>query len=263
VNGKSVVCKIVDVGPWNIDDPYWARGTRPQAESGTDNRGRPTNRAGIDLTPAAAKEIGIPGKGTVDWEFVGVDVEEPLPEHPQDLSAVLKQVVDRWEKRMADVVQQSGTAPNAGSANNAAAIAEILQAIATAAQKHAATSGGTPDAKSATNAPDVLQAVIAGLLGKALPASQPSPGGAPTSAPVLTTIDKLLGGEALAGKKTLISVIAFAIQLILMFSGVPIGPGTASTAGNILTTLIGAFGGLGVVSKVDRVVQLLGMIAKK
>lgn len=67
----SVVCPIIDVGPWNIDDPYWrADGGRPQAESGTDRRGRRTNLAGIDLTPAAAKAIGLDGLGRVDWEFV-------------------------------------------------------------------------------------------------------------------------------------------------------------------------------------------------
>ena len=67
---KSVVCKIVDVGPWNIDDPYWETGVRPQAETGVDRKGRKTNKAGIDLTPAAAHAIGLKGKGVVDWEFV-------------------------------------------------------------------------------------------------------------------------------------------------------------------------------------------------
>ena len=68
-NGRSVTCQIVDVGPWNVNDPYWSKGTRPQAESGTDMTGRPTNHAGIDLTPAAAAAIGIDGKGLVDWQF--------------------------------------------------------------------------------------------------------------------------------------------------------------------------------------------------
>jgi uncharacterized protein (TIGR02594 family) len=61
---------IVDVGPWNTNDPYWEMGTRPQAESGVDKTGRRTNRAGIDLTLAAAQAIEIDGKGLVDWEFV-------------------------------------------------------------------------------------------------------------------------------------------------------------------------------------------------
>ena len=71
-SGQSVVCEIVDVGPWNINDPYWTTGARPQAESGTDLMTPPrhTNKAGIDLTLAAAKAIGIDGKGFCDWSFV-------------------------------------------------------------------------------------------------------------------------------------------------------------------------------------------------
>lgn len=68
-NGKSIQCEIVDVGPWNTKDNYWDKGSRPQSESGTDMSGRHTNHAGIDLTPAAAKALGIDGKGVVDWEF--------------------------------------------------------------------------------------------------------------------------------------------------------------------------------------------------
>ena len=74
-DGKSVVCEIVDVGPWNINDPYWESGGRPQAETGIDNTGRRTNKAGIDLTPLAAQAIGLNGLGKVDWEFVG---SEPI-----------------------------------------------------------------------------------------------------------------------------------------------------------------------------------------
>lgn len=61
---------IVDVGPWNDNDPYWTGSGRPQAESGTDLTGRHTNLAGIDLTPATAQAIGVPGKGLVDWQFI-------------------------------------------------------------------------------------------------------------------------------------------------------------------------------------------------
>ena len=73
----SVLCDVVDVGPWNIDDPYWKTGDRPQAETGVDRKGRATNLAGIDLTPAAARAIGIPGKGKVDWEFADVSISKP------------------------------------------------------------------------------------------------------------------------------------------------------------------------------------------
>lgn len=69
-NGTALVAEIADVGPWNINDPYWTKTDgRPQAESGTDTRGRKTNGAGIDLSPAAAKALDINGKGLVDWSF--------------------------------------------------------------------------------------------------------------------------------------------------------------------------------------------------
>jgi uncharacterized protein (TIGR02594 family) len=77
--GGTVEAPTVDVGPWNDDpgDPYWDRGTRPQAESGTDMKGRHTNLAGIDLTPALAHAVGIDGKGKVDWEFVTAQPTAP------------------------------------------------------------------------------------------------------------------------------------------------------------------------------------------
>ena len=49
-NGKSTLAQVLDIGPWNTDDDaYVFGGSRPQAESGTDTRGRQTNGAGIDL----------------------------------------------------------------------------------------------------------------------------------------------------------------------------------------------------------------------
>jgi hypothetical protein len=67
--GKYATAEIEDVGPWNIDDPYWLSGERPQAETGTDMTGRTTNDAGIDLSPALAAALGIDGMGKVDWKF--------------------------------------------------------------------------------------------------------------------------------------------------------------------------------------------------
>ena len=77
--GKSAVCTIRDIGPWYIDDYYWQTGTRPKAEpTGSTiqdgkNKGRTSNGAGIDLTPAAAAAVGLEGKGTVHWRFVDDD----------------------------------------------------------------------------------------------------------------------------------------------------------------------------------------------
>jgi len=82
-NGKSAVASIEDVGPWMVDDPYWLSGDRPMAETYHDahrklprgpNAGRvPANRAGIDLSPALGRTLGITleqGSGIVDWELI-------------------------------------------------------------------------------------------------------------------------------------------------------------------------------------------------
>jgi hypothetical protein len=70
-NDKSVICEIVDVGPWNINDAYWLTGERPQAESGKDASGRKTNGAGIDVTPAVDRLLELKGKAKVHWAFIG------------------------------------------------------------------------------------------------------------------------------------------------------------------------------------------------
>ena len=76
---KAVVAEILDVGPWMIDDDYWARDDRPIAETyycneeplpSGPNQGEMSNGAGIDLSPALAKALGIDGMGTVDWFFL-------------------------------------------------------------------------------------------------------------------------------------------------------------------------------------------------
>jgi N-acetylmuramoyl-L-alanine amidase len=77
--GLSQWAEIWDVGPWNIDDPYWKKGTRPLAETchnegeplpdGPNAGKTPSNPAGIDLSPALAAAIGIGGLGPVDFEF--------------------------------------------------------------------------------------------------------------------------------------------------------------------------------------------------
>ena len=77
---EAVNARIVDVGPWMIDDDYWTRGERPIAETcfktksplpRGPNKGRiPTNPAGIDMTPATSNALGIDGLGRVNWRFV-------------------------------------------------------------------------------------------------------------------------------------------------------------------------------------------------
>jgi hypothetical protein len=80
-SGRTVVCKVNDVGPWNTKDKYWEGSGRPLAETQFRNRTPaqngdvPTNDAGIDLTPAVYDAFGVPGpvnsrQTHVDWEFV-------------------------------------------------------------------------------------------------------------------------------------------------------------------------------------------------
>ena len=116
----------------------------------------------------------------------------------------------------------------------------------------------------------ILQLAISALSGKPLQLPVVPIAGTTTTAttgsatvPVLSTIDNIFGGEALAGKKTLIAVIAYVVLAILQASGVAgtaMGD-TATPTGQILTTLIGAFGTLGGAAKIDRLTQLLGLIA--
>lgn len=82
-NGKQCMAIVLDVGPWNggvivrnsiqintNDDTYVFGGARPQAESGTDLRGRKTNGAGIDLGEAVWQKLGMLDNSDVDWEWV-------------------------------------------------------------------------------------------------------------------------------------------------------------------------------------------------
>jgi hypothetical protein len=116
----------------------------------------------------------------------------------------------------------------------------------------------------------LLQTIFEALAANAAkPAAMPATTMATTTAPatsgsaappILSPIDKMFGGEALAGKKTAIAVIAYVVVAILKAVGVL---GAATPAGQILSVLTIGFGALGGLSKVDRVVQSLGIIAAK
>lgn len=128
------------------------------------------------------------------------------------------------------------------------------------ARTNAAQSSGQPSASGARI--DILQQILRAMMG-AGPAPAPAGAGATPQTPpaiALTPIDKMLGGSALAGKKTALAIVAYVVVAILQAVGV-IGAGTP--AGIIINTIIAAFGGLGVVSKMDRAIQSLGVIAAK
>jgi hypothetical protein len=87
-NNKIVKALCLDIGPWSeIDHAYVFQPAtmdhigltvppdtiRPRAESGTDERGRKTNGAGIDLGERVWRDLGLPpggGSAEVGWEFL-------------------------------------------------------------------------------------------------------------------------------------------------------------------------------------------------
>ncbi len=132
----------------------------------------------------------------------------------------------------------------------------LIGALVSASRPSTPGAAGTTQPEAAR---DLLQLVLGALMG-----SQPAPAKTDAPAtpvpPILSPIDKMLGGEALAGKKTALAVVAYAAVSILKAAGVV---GAATPTGQIITILVTAFGALGGVSKVDRVGQALGMIAAK
>ncbi len=113
----------------------------------------------------------------------------------------------------------------------------------------------TPSADSAARATDPLKVLLSALTGLR------GTGQAGSPAPLqLSAIDKLLGGEALAGKKTALAVVGHVLLSLLQVGGVV---GAATPTGQIISIALTAFGALGGVSKVDRVIQAIGTIAAK
>jgi peptidoglycan hydrolase-like protein with peptidoglycan-binding domain len=143
----------------------------------------------------------------------------------------------------------------------------IIDALITKQTGQAQSTQPAATTPSQVDMTQILQMAIAALSGKPLQLPVVPGTGAPAATtatvPILSTIDNVFGGEALAGKKTLIAVIAYVILAILQATGVAgtaMGD-TATPTGQILTTVIGAFGALGGAAKIDRLTQLLGLIA--
>ncbi|MEO6775862.1 MAG: hypothetical protein ABI467_23075 [Kofleriaceae bacterium] len=70
---RVVVAKVLDVGPWNIDDAYWEHDARPASERGRGAYRRPVNTAGIDLSDPVFAELGMRDNDLVEWRFVHRD----------------------------------------------------------------------------------------------------------------------------------------------------------------------------------------------
>jgi hypothetical protein len=142
-------------------------------------------------------------------------------------------------------------------------ILKPLFEVLAARHQPAVATGSVPSAAAGIDTSQLLQIALAALSGKQLAPAPESPTG--TAPVVMSPIDKVLGGEALQGKKTPLAILAYAVLAILQavdVAGTATGP-TATPTGQILTTLIGSLGGLGMLGKVDRVVQMLGIMAAK
>ncbi|MGD9542871.1 MAG: hypothetical protein AB7F41_11145 [Methylocystis sp.] len=101
---------------------------------------------------------------------------------------------------------------------------------------------------------DVLARLVDALLAR--PRARPDANGQVPK--LLSPIDKILGGEALAGSKTTLAIGAYALLSILEATG---AASATSPTSEIMTTLIASFGGLGVLAKIDRAIKALSIIA--
>lgn len=203
---QSVVCNIVDVGPWNTTDPYWENGGRPQAESGVDRRGRRTNRAGIDLTPAAARAINLNGKGMVDWEFVG-PTESKLPAMVPPAEPALDGLGQRFEQLLATVnalkqamdMQANRPRPVEPAPTPANDLATLLQQVLTLFRRAdvAGTAGPAPSpAAQQTDQLRKIVEIINALIATDLRGTTPTLG--PVNGALGSTIGNLLNGRKTA-----------------------------------------------------------------
>lgn len=67
---RAIVVPVLDVGPWNVSDDYWANDRRPAAERRVGKYRAPSNRAGIDLSDATFAALGLHDNDWVEWRFV-------------------------------------------------------------------------------------------------------------------------------------------------------------------------------------------------
>ena len=67
---RAIVVPVLDVGPWNVNDDYWASDRRPAAERKVGAFRPPSNRAGIDLSDATFAALGLKDNDWVEWRFV-------------------------------------------------------------------------------------------------------------------------------------------------------------------------------------------------
>jgi hypothetical protein len=272
-NGKSIVCDIVDVGPWNTRDPYWEGNARPQAESGTDLSGRKTNLAGIDLTPAAAHAIDLNGKGKVDWEFADavaadVSVGAGVPGAAGDSVLIaIKERIDQLGQAISGASARGEPAKEFGDVKMPTPVPTnevvvLLQQLLPILQGLS----GKPADPSAPQQPEQLRKALEILTSIVSPMKSGGP-------PPLGQVNGALGstiGNLLNGKKTAIGVIGSVLTSVL--SQVPAGTGLGQVLG-LLTPAAGlsgfalpiflAFTAWGALGKMEKWSQGAGAVVPK
>ncbi len=243
-----------------------ADATQSQVTAGTLAPGA-EGRAVAALQSALASQGFDPGG--IDGEF-GPLTSAAVSDFQRDNNLPVTGVADSATLQKLGVsADGGGTGPSITISEASMQWQDVLRLLVNAL---VAKQGGTPAAATptptTTSGPvdinQILQTAVAALAGQPLPAQAGANGGATaTTPPVLSTIDQIFGGQALAGKKTMLAVVAYVIVAILQATNV-VGPATgidATTTGQILTTLIGAFGVLGGAAKVDRLTQALSLSA--
>lgn len=223
---KAVECSIVDVGPWNTNDPYWETNGRPQAESGTDMSGRRTNLAGIDLTPGAAVALGIAGKGKIDWEFVASTAAAPqaaagLASQPQMIPLLVT--------LLQALAKNGGRKMPIPAEDVSALLQQILKLLS--ATPVAPTPVAAPAPRPASEADDAMKRIIDLIAGVIVPAV--------SGKPPLGQVNGALGqgiGSALDGKKTAIGIFGSLLSTIL--PALTAAPTAALPGGGLLSGIL-------------------------
>jgi lysozyme family protein/peptidoglycan hydrolase-like protein with peptidoglycan-binding domain len=199
--------------------------------------------------------------GEVDSEFGPVTaaaVKAFQTAHHLPVTAIADQATQQaLASALAKVPAESSHSIEPREALSREALAALFRALLTNAQ---APMPNDADAQQRDAANNALQLILGAFMGRRPVAAATGAPPPEANKPILSPIDKMLGGEALVGKKSALAILAYVVLVILKAAGVV---GAATPAGQIMTVLIAAFGALGGVSKIDRAVQALGMIAAK
>jgi hypothetical protein len=161
------------------------------------------------------------------------------------------------------VAEQPASGP-APVSTGPSALDQIKLMVEDALKVKALAGATTPGQPGPSPSPPDFTTVLkaAADLNAALSRAQPQAGDAGPP-PILSSLDKVLGGQAMVGLKTPLAIVAYAVMYIMQAVGAvgPLtGPG-ASTAAQVVTALIGGLGGFGILSKFDRGIQALSIVA--